>query len=107
MNRVDTLALLNHHKPELQRKFGVVRLALFELDRESFSTDPMRYDAVLRNIELIGEAATHIPADVRAAARDARRVSERKCLLAQCARSGVDLYAQRLPSAEEVAQLPR
>ena len=29
MNRFDTLALLSHHKPELQRKFGVVRLALF------------------------------------------------------------------------------
>lgn len=40
------------------------------IDRASFSTDPMRYDAVLRNIELIGEAATHIPADVRAAAHD-------------------------------------
>jgi uncharacterized protein with HEPN domain len=38
------------------------------LDRESFASDPMRYDAVLRNLELIGEAATHVPEDVRARA---------------------------------------
>lgn len=30
----------------------------------------MRYDATLRNLELIGEAATHVPADVRDAAAD-------------------------------------
>jgi uncharacterized protein len=29
VNRTDTLALLTQHKPELQRRFGVVRLALF------------------------------------------------------------------------------
>jgi uncharacterized protein with HEPN domain len=31
------------------------------LDRSTFGADPMRYDATLRNIELIGEAATHVP----------------------------------------------
>ena len=41
------------------------------IDRASFSTNQMRCAAVLRNIELMGEAATHIPADVRAAARGA------------------------------------
>jgi uncharacterized protein with HEPN domain len=40
------------------------------LDRSTFATDPMRYDATLRNIELIGEAATHVPDDVRNAAAD-------------------------------------
>jgi len=40
------------------------------LDRASFATDAMRYDATLRNLELIGEAATHVPPDVRAAASD-------------------------------------
>lgn len=30
----------------------------------------MRYDATLRNLELIGEAATHVPADIRAMASD-------------------------------------
>lgn len=29
MDRAQTLALLSQHKPELQRRFGVVRLALF------------------------------------------------------------------------------
>lgn len=29
MNRADILALLTQHKSELQRRFGVVRLALF------------------------------------------------------------------------------
>ena len=29
VNRADTLALLTRHKPELQRRFGVLRLALF------------------------------------------------------------------------------
>ena len=38
------------------------------LDRASFALDPMRYDATLRNLELIGEAATHVPGDVRASA---------------------------------------
>ena len=28
----------------------------------------MRYDATLRNLELIGEAATRVPADIRAGA---------------------------------------
>jgi uncharacterized protein with HEPN domain len=41
-----------------------------ELDRASFAADTMRYGAVLRNLTLIGEAATHVPADVRALATD-------------------------------------
>jgi uncharacterized protein with HEPN domain len=40
------------------------------LDRASFAADTMRYDATLRNLELIGEAATHVPAEVRTAAAD-------------------------------------
>ena len=40
------------------------------IDRAGFARDSMRYDATLRNLELIGEAATHVPADVRAAASD-------------------------------------
>ena len=35
------------------------------LDRDSLVENQLIYDATLRNIELIGEAATHIPADVR------------------------------------------
>lgn len=35
------------------------------LDMDGFIADGLTYDATLRNIQLIGEAATHIPADVR------------------------------------------
>ena len=35
------------------------------LDQSEFTADSRTYDATLRNIELIGEAATHIPEDVR------------------------------------------
>lgn len=35
------------------------------LGRDALTSDVMRYDATLRNLELIGEAATHVPNDVR------------------------------------------
>lgn len=37
------------------------------LDQRSFTADQIVYDATLRNIELLGEAATHIPDPVREA----------------------------------------
>ena len=37
------------------------------LDQEAFTAETLVYDAALRNMELIGEAATHIPAEVREA----------------------------------------
>ena len=37
------------------------------LDRTTFVSDDRTYDATLRNLELIGEAATHVPKAVRAA----------------------------------------
>jgi uncharacterized protein with HEPN domain len=36
--------------------------------QNDFVGEQMRYDATVRNIELIGEAATHVPASVRQAA---------------------------------------
>lgn len=36
------------------------------LDRATFTAQELVFDATLRNLELIGEAATHIPAEVRA-----------------------------------------
>ncbi len=36
-----------------------------EMDRDAFVGDALTYDATLRNLELIGEAATHIPDRVR------------------------------------------
>lgn len=35
------------------------------LDQAGFVSDPMRFDATVRNLELIGEAATHVPDAVR------------------------------------------
>jgi uncharacterized protein with HEPN domain len=37
------------------------------INRADFIADLMRYDATVRNIELIGEAATHVPNSVRQA----------------------------------------
>ncbi|MCG5508971.1 HepT-like ribonuclease domain-containing protein [Ectothiorhodospira lacustris] len=37
------------------------------LDQAGFVASALTYDATLRNLELIGEAATHIPDEVRAA----------------------------------------
>lgn len=39
-------------------------------DQHGLLADRMRYDATPRNIELIGEAATHVPDNVRAMAPD-------------------------------------
>lgn len=36
-------------------------------DQQSFVLSGLNYDAILRNLELIGEAATHIPDSVRQA----------------------------------------
>lgn len=35
------------------------------ISREDFVAEQMRYDATVRNIELIGEAATHVPVSIR------------------------------------------
>ena len=34
-------------------------------DQNEFARTGLNYDATIRNLELIGEAATHIPSDVR------------------------------------------
>ncbi len=47
------------------------------LDQASFVTNGLTYDATLRNLELIGEAATHIPDDIRAAHPESKRSSNR------------------------------
>ena len=40
------------------------------MDRDDFIADTRTYDAVLRNIQLIGEAAGHIPDHIRAERSD-------------------------------------
>ena len=38
-----------------------------DLDQPGFERDELKYDAILRNLELVGEAATHAPPAVFAA----------------------------------------
>ena len=40
------------------------------LDQDAFIADGLIYDATLRNLELIGEAASHVPSEVREAYPD-------------------------------------
>ena len=48
--------------------FGEKVLSYTEgMDQDAFIADGLTYDATLRNLELIGEAATHIPSEVREA----------------------------------------
>ena len=60
MDRFDTLALLSRHKPELQRKFGVVRLALFgsrarEQAREDSDADVLvAFDGPAHSVRYFG-----------------------------------------------------
>ena len=37
------------------------------MDQDRFSDDSLTYDATLRNLELIGESATHVPQEMREA----------------------------------------
>ena len=40
------------------------------MDKDTFLADRRTYDATMRNIELIGESATHVPEDMREAHPD-------------------------------------
>ena len=44
-----------------------VQLFTDGMDQDTFISDALTYDATLRNLELIGEAATHIPEVIREA----------------------------------------
>ena len=45
-----------------------VQLFTTEIEQMQFVADLMRFDATVRNLELIGESATHIPEQVRKSA---------------------------------------
>jgi uncharacterized protein with HEPN domain len=47
---------------------GKIRRVVSGMTREEFLDDDVRRDAVIRNIEIIGEAARHLPEELRAAA---------------------------------------
>lgn len=44
---------------------GKVQIYTAGLDQAGFMASPLNFDATLRNLELVGEAATHIPEFVR------------------------------------------
>ena len=46
---------------------SIERIERYAADAESFRGDPMVQDAVVRRLEIIGEAAKHIPESLRAA----------------------------------------
>ncbi|MGB0723088.1 MAG: DUF86 domain-containing protein [Gammaproteobacteria bacterium] len=50
---------------DMRRFAETVREYTDGLDQTDFIADRRTYDAVLRNLELIGEAATHIPGAIR------------------------------------------
>jgi len=52
---------------DMRRFAGDVLQYTKGLDQAGFVSTPITYDATLRKLELIGEAATHIPDDVRRA----------------------------------------
>jgi len=66
----------NSRRPEREWRFYLDDMMDFarrvldytnELDQAAFLADQRTYDATLRNLELIGEAATNLPESVRAA----------------------------------------
>ena len=71
MNRDEVLDLLREHKATLAQRFGVAELTLFgsiARDQAKDNSDVdilVRLSATLRNMEQIGEAATHVPDEIR------------------------------------------
>lgn len=55
----------NFYLDDMLRFAEKVRAYSAGIDQETFERDELKYDAILRNLELIGEAATHLPGDVR------------------------------------------
>jgi uncharacterized protein with HEPN domain len=56
------------HADDILEACGRIRRAIADVSLESFRVDELRRDAVARNIEIIGEAAKHVPDDVAARA---------------------------------------
>jgi uncharacterized protein with HEPN domain len=58
------------HIDDMIRFAGNVLSYTRAMDQDDFVSTPLNHDATLRNLELIGEAATHVPDPVRAANPD-------------------------------------
>ncbi len=55
---------------DMKARCARVREYTAGLSREQFESNPLVYDATLRNLELLGEAARHVPEEARARAPD-------------------------------------
>ena len=59
------------HKDETQYLHDILncieKIESYVSDEQSFSSDSLVQDAVMRNLEIIGEAATHLTQEIRAA----------------------------------------
>jgi len=55
---------------DMKARCARVREYTAGLSREQFEGNPLVYDATLRNLELLGEAARHVPEEARARAPD-------------------------------------
>lgn len=51
---------------DILQGIGKIRTYIAGMTRESFAQDSMKIDAVVRNLEIIGEAAKTIPESIRA-----------------------------------------
>lgn len=86
---------------------GAIRQYTAELSREDFGRNRMTVDAVLRNLEVIGEAVKQLPVDVRSAHSDVewQKIAGLRDILIH-AYFGVDLdiiwdvVANKLPALE-------
>lgn len=56
------MALLRGRYDQLRAEGSIYTASL---DQAGFVDDGITYDATLRNLELIGEAATHVPEEIR------------------------------------------
>ena len=65
-----------------------------DLDQAGFEESAITYDATLRNLELIGEAATRIPQSVRDESPD---IPWRPIIAAEPSDSGLPRHRQRHP----------
>jgi uncharacterized protein with HEPN domain len=50
---------------DMQSCIGKIQAYTAGMTLESFSNNPLVMDATLRNLEILGEAATNIPSDIR------------------------------------------
>lgn len=51
---------------DIENAVGRIEAYLVNVDRATFSAEPMRSDAVVRNLEIIGEAVRHLPDELLA-----------------------------------------